>query len=95
MGFRNTRSLEMALAMMRYLSSGVAIKWCGSLPTGMRLVSVMVALSMRLTVPSPEFNTTATSARANAANIIASNNKVFPENRTIHSAFVYEKAGAW
>lgn len=48
---------ESALATMTDFSSGVRYKWCGSLPVGMRLVSVQVTGSITLTSPSSEFKT--------------------------------------
>jgi hypothetical protein len=48
---------DKALATMTDFSSGVMYKWWGSLPVGMRLVSVQVTGSMTLTLPSSEFNT--------------------------------------
>ena len=46
-----------ALATMNDLLSGVRYKWCGSLPVGMRLVSVQVLGSIMLMVASNEFST--------------------------------------
>ncbi len=53
----NVRESDRALATMTDFSSGVRYKWCGSLPVGMRLVSVQVTGSMTLTLPSREFKT--------------------------------------
>ena len=51
------RESDSALATMTDFSSGVRYKWCGSLPVGMRLVSVQVTGSITLTFPSKEFKT--------------------------------------
>ena len=53
----NVRESDNALATMTDFSSGVKYKWWGSLPVGMRLVSVQVTGSMTLTLPSKELST--------------------------------------
>ena len=56
-GSMKVRESDNALATMTDFSSGVRYKWCGSLPVGMRLVSVHVTGSITLTLPSSEFKT--------------------------------------
>jgi hypothetical protein len=49
--------LPSALATSRLFSSGVRYRWCGSLPVGMRLISVKRTGSITLTSASSELST--------------------------------------
>src|SRR3989344_1023183 len=65
-GSRNVSVSPNALATMIDFSSGVRYRWCGSLPVGMRAVSVQVTGSITLTLASREFSTNSGGAAASA-----------------------------
>src|SRR5471030_589736 len=66
-GSMNIRLFDTEFATISDALSGVAIKWCGSLPVGMVDTTWWVASSIRLSVASPEFSTITLLARAGAA----------------------------